>query len=205
LVSLLVELCVLRQADYGDVGKDDLREFLENRMDVLARGNRTGELAWLLFLAIRLRITLPARRLTSLFGMENALVALLVACLDARGLVQGKVDRSTWDRALTSRGLSGPMWLYAYEAVSQGFLPGVADDFIADDEYFSLLRNKKVRFLDVDIGFASVADTLRGLRHTNARLDRLRGAIEDGAEADFDDIFDADDDDDVFGFDNGGY
>ena len=208
LVSLLVELCLLRQVDHGDVAKADLGEFLENRIDVLARGNRTGELVWLLFLAIRLRIILPARRLASLFGMENALVALLVVCLDARGLVEGKIDRSTWDRSLTGRGLRGPMWLYAYEAVSQGFLPGVADDFIADDEYFSLLRDKSVRFLDIDVGFASLADTLRGLRHTNVRLDRLRDAIEAGSEDDFDDIFDADnddEDDDVFGFDDGGY
>lgn len=209
LVSLLVELCLLRQVAHGDVAKADLGEFLENRIDVLARGNRTGELVWLLFLAIRMSIILPARRLASLFGMENALVALLVVCLEARGLVQGKIDRSTWDRSLTGRGLRGPMWLYAYEAVTQGFLPGVADDFIADDEYFSLLRDKTVRFLDIDVGFASLANTLRGLRHTNARLDRLRDAIEDGSEDDFDDIFDADEDededDDVFGFDDGGY
>jgi hypothetical protein len=208
LVSLLVELCVLRQADHGDIDRDNLCEFLENRIDVLARGNRTGELAWLLFMAIRLRITLQARRLSSLFGIESGLVALLVVCLDANGLIQGKVDRSTWDRSLTSRGLRGPMWLYAYEAVTQGFLADAPDDFIADDDYFSLLRDKKVRFLDIDAGFTSLADTLRGLRHTNARLDRLRDAIEDEAEEDFDDIFDADDDDeddDIFGFDDGGY
>lgn len=203
LVSLLVELCLLRQAAHGDVGKEDLCEFIENRIDVLARGNRTGELVWLLFLAVRLNIILSARRLASLFLMENALVALLVVCLDARGLVNGRVDRSIWDQSLSPAGLQSQMWLYAYEAVTQGFIPDVADDFITDDDYFSLLRAKKVQFLNVDLGYASVADTLRNLRHTNTRLSRLRDAIEDGVEDDFDDVFDDDDedDDDIFGDD----
>lgn len=47
--------------------------------------------------------------------------------------------------------------------------------------------------------------TLRGLRQNNVRLDRLRDAIKDGAEDDFDDILDDDDGGDVFGLGDGGY
>jgi hypothetical protein len=54
-----------------------LTEFIENRIPVLARANRTGEIIWLLFLAIRLGLTISARRLTPLFSIENAFVALL--------------------------------------------------------------------------------------------------------------------------------
>ncbi|NBB66047.1 reverse transcriptase [Pseudomonas sp. ODNR1LW] len=203
LVSLLVELCLLRQAAHGDVGKDDLCEFIENRIDVLARGNRTGELVWLLFLAARLGITISSRRLGSLFVMENALVALLVTYLNAQGLINGNIDRSTWDQSLNSAGLKSQMWLYAYEAVTQGFIKDVSDEFIKDDAYFSLLREKKVQFLNIELGYASVADTLRNLRHANTRLSKLRDAIEDGTDDELDDVFDEDDDDDdIYGDDD---
>lgn len=196
LISLLVEIFLLRQVAHSDVLLEDLREFIENRMAVLARGNRTGEIVWLLFLAIRLRITLSARRLVSLFAIENALIALLVVCLDARGLIQGAIDRTLWDRSLSAAGLRSSMWLYAYEAVTQG-LVGASDAFIINDPYFSLLHSKKVQFLDIERGYASIIATLRSLRSTNERLQRLREAILEGAAEELDDFYDDDEDDDV--------
>jgi hypothetical protein len=131
-----------------------LTEFIENRISVMARANRTGEIIWLLFLAIRLSLTLSARRLAPLFSIENAFVALLVVCLDVRGLVQGTVDRALWDRSLTADGLRSPMWLYAYEAVTQGFLPGAPAKFFNFEavpifngacKHIPLIRNDKGR------------------------------------------------------------
>lgn len=179
LISLLVEVCLLRQAAHADVQVDILKEFIEHRIPVLARGNRTGEIIWLLFLAIRLRLTISARRLSALFSLENAPIALLVVYLDARGHVHGNVDRTLWDRSLTSVGLRSPMWLYAYEAVTQGLLPGVSDGFIVQDSYFSLLRARHVQFLDIMRGYTSISTTLRSLRRENTRLRRMREAIED--------------------------
>lgn len=190
LVSLLVEACLLRQVAHGDVQADVLTEFMENRIPVLARANRTGEIIWLLFLAIRLDLVLSSGRLAPLFAMENALVALLVVCLERRGLVRGEIDRTGWDESLTADGLRGPMWLYAYEAVTQSLLPGVSDAFITNDEYFGLLRARRVQFLDVARGYSSIATTLRGLRNENDRLRRLRDALrnEDPDDIDFFDI-----------------
>jgi hypothetical protein len=190
LVSLLVEAFLLRQVAHRDVQVQILAEFIENRIPVvLARANRTGEIIWLLFLAIRLGLTISARQLTPLFSIGNAFVALLVVCLDVRGLVKGTVDRALWDRSLSADGLRGPMWLYSYEAVTQGFLTGVDDGFIVRDPYFTLLRAKRVQFLDIRRGFASISTILRGLRNENERLRRMRGAIE---SEDFDDLDDLD-------------
>lgn len=85
------------------------------------------------------------------------------------------------------------MWLYAYEAVSQGFLPGVSDDFIVQDSYFSLLRERGIQFLDISRGYTSIAHTLRALRSENDRLKRMKRAIQ---ELDFDDLDDFDEEDD---------
>jgi hypothetical protein len=198
LVSLLVEACLLRQVAYRDVQVEILTEFIENRIPVLARANRTGEIIWFLFLAIRLGLRLSAGRLAPLFSIDNALVALLVVCLDSRGLVEGNVDRVLWDRSLTADGLRGPMWLYAYEAVAQGFLPGVNDGFIVQDPYFALLRAKRVQFLDIARGYDSIATTLRNLRNENERLRRVREAIQDEDFEELDDL-DEGDDGDIYG------
>ncbi len=193
LVSLLVESCLLRQVAHADVQTDILVEFIENRIPVLARANRTGEIIWLLFLAIRLNVSLSANRLSPLFSIENAFVALLVVCLEARRLVLGNIDRALWDRSISADGLRSPMWLYAYEAVTQGLLPGVNDGFITRDPYFALLQARRIQFLDIGRGYTSIATTLRNLRNENERLKRMREAIED---EDFDDLDDLDENED---------
>lgn len=196
LISLITEICLLRQVARADLPLDTLREFIQHRMPVLARANRLGEATWLLFLAIRLDITLAATALTPLFEKENALVATLVVCLESRGRVQGAVDREVWDRALTTAGLRGPMWLYAYEAVTQGFLPGVTDAFILQDPYFALLRARRVQFLEVGRGYTSITAILRSLRTTNERMHRLRDAILERGEEEYEEVYDEDPEDD---------
>ncbi|WP_238231647.1 hypothetical protein [Methylobacterium thuringiense] len=192
LISLLVEVCLLRQVAHSDVRVDIITEFIESRIPVLARANRTGEIIWLLFLAIRLELTLSSERLAVLFVIENAFVALLVVCLASRGFVKGVVDRGLWDRSLNVEGLRSPMWLYAYEAVTQGFIPEVDDGFIVGDAYFKFLRTRRVQFLDLRKGYASISTTLRRLREENMRLMRLREAIQDEDTEEFDDFFDFD-------------
>lgn len=198
LVSLLVEACLLRQVAHQDVQIEVLKEFIGNRIPVLARANRTGEIIWLLFLAIRLDLSLSARQLNPLFLIENAFVALFVVCLDAKGLVEGNVNRQLWDGSLTSDGLRSPMWLYAYEAVTQGFLPGVRDDFITNDPYFALLRAKRVQFLDIARGFTSIATTLRNRRSENERARRMREAIQDEDSRNLDVFEDGEEEKDIF-------
>lgn len=198
LVSLLVEYCLLRQVAYGDVSVDILQEFIGNRIPVLARANRTGEIIWLLFLAIRIGITLKSRQLGSLFEIENAFIALLVTCLDARGHIEGDVNRGIWNRSLTADGLRSPMWLYAYEAVTRGFLSGQSDNFIVRDPYFCLLRAKRVQFFDLHRGFTSITETLRNLRHDNDRMRRMRNAILNMEIDEFDDFDEGEEDDSLY-------
>jgi hypothetical protein len=198
LISLLVEICLLRQARQSDVLLDDLNEFIENRIPTLAQENRTGEIIWLLFLSIRLKISISSSRLDPLFEVRDGFIAVLVAWMNHRGLIRGAIDRTVWDRSLTGDGLRGPMWLYAYEAVTQGVLPGVSDSFIANDPYFKLLREKRVQFLDVDRGYESLLATMRMRRNENERMERLRQAILDGTDDDLDDLYSEDQEDDEF-------
>jgi hypothetical protein len=192
LISFLVEILILRQVERGDVDVVNVKDFVEHRIPVLAQANRTGEIIWLLFLAIRLDIHLTAARLTALFEMENCMVALLVTYANSRRLIQGAIDFQAWNRSLDGDGLKGPMWLFAYESVVQGINPVANSAFIEQDAFFSLLHAKKLRFLAIDNGFTSIATTLRSLRSDNDRMRRLRADFID----DFDLTLDEFDDDD---------
>lgn len=189
LIPFLVEICLLRQVAHQDVDATVIRELIEHRIPFLAKSNRTGEIVWLLFLSIRLNISLSGHAVRPLSRIENSFVALLVVCLNARGLLNGSVDRSIWDQSLNADGLRGPMWLYAYEAVTQGFLPGTGSTFIDNDPYFSLLKAKRVQFLDVTRGFESISTILSLRRSENERNRLLRTMI--GSE-DFDELDDYD-------------
>jgi hypothetical protein len=76
--------------------------------------------------------------------------------------------------------------------------PAVGDGFIVQDSYFSLLRERRIQFLDVARGFASIANTLRTLRGENDRLRRMREAIQDLS---FDELDDFDEEHDIDGID----
>jgi hypothetical protein len=172
----------------------NVKDFVEHRIPVLAQANRTGEIIWLLFLAIRLEINLPAACLAALFEMENSMVALLVACANSRRLIQGAIDLQVWSRSLDGDGLKGPMWLYAYESVIRGTSPGANAAFIEQDTFFSLLHAKGIQFLAIDNGFTSISTTLRSLRSDNDRMRRLRDDFIDDFDLTLDE-FDYTDDD----------
>lgn len=195
LISILVELTLLRKISNNDVDIDQIKQFIESRIENLAESNRTGELIWLLFCAIRLRVTLSAKKLQPLFKIENSFIATLVVAADHIGLINGNVNKETWDSSLTTDGLQGGMWLYAYETVSSGLNNGASISFISSDPFFGLLHSKSVRFLDMTAGFQSTSRVLSSLRKNNKKLQIIRDDFEDdfGIEiSEFDDEFDDD-------------
>lgn len=203
LVSLLVEIFVLRQVERGDLDRDNLRDFLEHRIPALARANRSGELVWFLFLAIRLQIALSQKAVESICYIDNSMIALLVAVAKSRQLVVGEVDFSRWNIWCDAEGLKSPMWLYAYQVALQQIVPGVTSHFLQQDTYFSQLYRRKVSFLDLQQGFGSFATTLRTLRNENDRTRRVRSDFLEDFDVDIED-YDDDDYEDEVDF-NGGY
>ena len=174
LVSLLVEVLVLREIEHGDLDRAKLAGFLERRLPELAQENRTGEIIWLLLLVVRLELELSSSRLTPLFHLENSMVALMLTYAANRGTLSGAVDHSTWQQSLSEEGLRGPMWLYAYETIRNGTNPSTDRTFIEQDPFFSLLLNRDIKFFDPERGFASIGAELRLRRAENTRARILR-------------------------------
>jgi hypothetical protein len=131
------------------------------------------------------------------------MVALLVAFATSRQLISGQVDFSVWNVSCDADGLRGQMWLYAYEATLRGIAPGVNAAFLEQDSYFSMLYLRKVRFLNIDNGFASIATTLRTLRGDNDRIRRVRADFLDDFDVDIDEYDDDDFEDHEFEVDSG--
>lgn len=179
LIPILVEIIILRQAEHRDIDKIMLKEFIIHRLPVLTQANRTGEIIWLLFLAIRLQLKLPSTCLSRLYEIENSMISLLIAVAKKQDIISGTVNFQNWNRSLSGDGLRSPMWLYAYESIGLSVNPAPSSSFIEQDPYFSLLHDKKVRFLNIDNGFTSIRETLRSLRGDNSRTNRLREDFED--------------------------
>lgn len=190
LVAFLVEITLLRQVEHNDVDLLKLTEFLENRLLLLARENRKGEIIWFLFLVARLRIQLSVQSVEPLTEIENSMVALLTTLCVDRQLVGGQIDFSNWNGALSADGLRSGMWLYAYESVGLGINPSRSTAFIEADPYYSLLHARKVRFLSIESGFTSINTTLRSLRGDNMRLQRVRDDFLDDFTFDLDELDD---------------
>ncbi|WP_374594954.1 RNA-directed DNA polymerase [Sphingosinicella sp.] len=190
LVAFLVEITLLRQVERNDVELPKLAEFLEHRLPVLARENRTGEIIWFLFLVARLNISISAKSVEPLTEIDNPMGALLTAwCVD-RQLVRGAINFAKWNAALSGDGLRSGMWLYAYESVGLGINPVPSTAFVEADPYFAFLHAKKVRFLSIATGFTSINTTLRSLRADNVRLQRVRDDFLDDFMFELDDLDD---------------
>jgi len=174
LISLLVELLILRQVEHHDVDKIKLAAFLERRLPELAQENRTGEIIWLLLLIIRIEIQVSAERISPLFRLENSMIALMVTYAGHQGTISGEIEHGTWHRHLTSQGLRSPMWLYAYESVRNRTNPLSDRAFIEQDPFFSLLLNRNIKFFDPFRGFDSIGSTLRVRKAENNRANILR-------------------------------
>ncbi len=174
LVSLLVEVLVLREIEHGDLERAKLSGFLERRLPELAQENRTGEIIWLLLLVVRLELELPSSRLAPLFQLENSMVALMLTYAANQGTLSGAVDHSTWQQHLSGEGLKGPMWLYAYETIRNGTNPSTDRTFIEQDPFFSALLNRNIKFFDPERGFTSIGSELRLRRAENTRARILR-------------------------------
>ena len=87
--------------------------------------------------------------------LDDDIVALVSLDLHERGLFDcGGFPK--WRAHLQASELYDSHWLLAYEAWEHGWLVSAsAKDYIADDEFFSILRNHGVRFYGGAIALTS--------------------------------------------------
>jgi hypothetical protein len=123
----------------------------------LHQGN---EIAWSLWTARALGMTLPDEVAKAVRTVDDDIVALIALDMMALGLMP-HVETPVWDAHMNLGGLYSEHWLLAYEAFEQGWRrPAGGADYIAADPYgcFPILRRHKVRFYDPEIAKESEFD-----------------------------------------------
>jgi Reverse transcriptase (RNA-dependent DNA polymerase) len=128
---------------------DQIAAFINRQIPRHAEAAQTSEVAWLLFWARELRMTLPASVFAQVLVLRSGANALLTLDLLQRGLIDGKIDTNAWRSCANAKGLASEMWLAAYEITKKSWWPrAVTSQFIQTHDFFSDLWNRNVEFYD---------------------------------------------------------
>ncbi len=147
---------LVRARDRGrDLDVDGIRELSTYLVGKHAPLGHGSEVAWALWLAIVLRISLPAEDLDVLSQVEDPFVPVLALFAEERGLISARqLDKTCWEKLATNEGLDSSHWLLAYEGAVRGWLAPDTAQLVEDHQVFRWLRRNEVSFFD---GAASVA------------------------------------------------
>jgi hypothetical protein len=111
---------------------------------------QASEVAWALWTAKRLKVTLSNEVANAVSKVDDDIVALAALDLHSEGFLPAPIDGfEIWSSYMTAESLYSEHWLLVYEAYVQNWLPSLAGtDFVAADPYFSILQRGGVRFFD---------------------------------------------------------
>ncbi|PYK36627.1 MAG: hypothetical protein DME60_14385 [Verrucomicrobia bacterium] len=110
-----------------------------------------SEVAWAIWAAIVFGWPLEGASAMAAASMADSVVALVLLDAHAKGLVPGFQFGAQLMPFMTSQDLRREMWLLAYEANVKNWLPSRGPDFVANDRYFSELKNANVFFYDENV------------------------------------------------------
>lgn len=120
--------------------------------DIIAQAvphGHTSEVAWALFLARELNITLSSSVFEEITKSDNSVCSLISLDLRQRGLISGEIDTTFWSSLMSTDSLYNSNWLFAYEADVKGWLPAATyPSHVDGSKWFRVLKQKKVSFYD---------------------------------------------------------
>lgn len=122
---------------------------IRKRLPHEAEAGHTAEVAWLLFWARELCITLEAAALERATVLRSSVVAMIALDLRQRGLVSGNFDETMWASSAAKDGLSSEMWLVSYEATKKDWWSkSKSTRFIQSHQFFNDILSEDVFFYD---------------------------------------------------------
>ena len=146
----------LLQADDAErrLNRDRISATLSEHIQEHAPLGHNAEVAWALWGATELGITLGKEAVAAISKTEDAIVALLALSAKNHGTnILPGLRTSTWRPYMCADDLYGPLWLLAYEANVQRWLPNVdPGDYVSVDPFFGPLKAGGVSFLDFNAG-----------------------------------------------------
>jgi hypothetical protein len=191
VLPVVTEIIILRHLSKKDVDTRRIGIFVATRLSDLARLQKNGQICWLLFLGICLGAPIRVSAVSELFNIEDGAIAILVCDASRLGLIQGAIDRSSWNRSLTKDGLRSPMWLYAYESVLKGLNATGSTAHVVSDSYFGPLLALDVEFYRSGSFHFNRNTLLSRLRTMRLRQQIVQFAVENDLAEGFDDFNEA--------------
>ncbi len=125
-----------------------IEECLSLHIKDQARRGNSSEVAWSLWALIELGIKLRPEDRDAAVRLNCSPVHLLLLDLENRGLSAKGTAQLIWPNKITSADLYELNWLAVYEANVKGWVSGYTghSDYVANDEYFRILKANKVSF-----------------------------------------------------------
>jgi Reverse transcriptase (RNA-dependent DNA polymerase) len=158
MLSVLIEILDANAPVISDT--EPLRAAVSSLCSYHAPLQQGYEVAWALWLARRLGISIPDQVCDLVADMDDDIVALVALDLRQNGQFSILTNVSRWESLMTSQNLYSEHWLLAYEAYEHQWLPsGDGSDYIGTDEMFSILRNRAVLFYDPTLTGVPVSAT----------------------------------------------
>jgi hypothetical protein len=128
---------------------EEIQTYILHQIPIKAASGHTHELAWLLFWAREIGLTIPALVMSNVIKLRSSTVGLIALDLWHKDQISGALDFTFWQSFAKQDGLKSEMWLIAYEATQKGWWPKAqSSDFITQHEYFADLWNAKIEFYD---------------------------------------------------------
>jgi hypothetical protein len=144
MLSVLGEIYVKFAAFHTE--KEALTALVHSICSYHAPLQQGNEVSWALWLAREMGISISKQVADKIVKLDDDLVALAAMDLHENGLFDA-TGFAKWRSHMQAAELYDNHWLLAYEAFEHGWLPSIANnDYIANDEFFSLLRQHGVRF-----------------------------------------------------------
>jgi hypothetical protein len=141
---------ILRIFEIHERNPVGLKEALESICLHHASLQQPSEVAWALWIAKRLGISLSDEVSDAVETVDDDIVALVALELYSNGLLpHPQHGFELWAQYMSPEHLYSDHWLLAYEAREHQWLPSLdGSDYVTADEYFGLLKKFSVKFYD---------------------------------------------------------
>lgn len=137
-----------------------------------------SEVAWLLWLALRLNIAIDKKAVILLEQIKSSICLCICLELEKRGLLRKALARKKLPEFIDEVNLFGPFWLLMYESAAQNWLP-TAVPSVEKNRYFKELLNLEVKFFNPEIAPPPIFSLKNKNEHNPSAVTELLDSDED--------------------------
>lgn len=132
-----------------DFDKKPWQKFVSAQVIYHAPFEKHSEVAWLLWLALRLELSVNRDAVKALEQMKSSVCLCICLALESKKLLKKPLAKGKLPDITDRSSLYGPYWLLVYESAVQNWL-STSKTIVQNDRYFRELLALDVKFFDAD-------------------------------------------------------